>query len=99
MKTSIGILAALVLCVGVVAVAHSKTPHSRPAAVTASTSVPSVYPMISTNEGGCWDKCKTCESKCGQDNACKNKCWDTNDTCCAGVGGKGVYKMCGCKDK
>jgi hypothetical protein len=58
-----------------------------------------VEPVISTNEGGCWNKCKDCEPKCKQDNACKDKCYATNDACCAGVGGKGVYKMCGCTDK
>jgi hypothetical protein len=55
-------------------------------------------PMISTNEGGCWNTCKECEKKCSN-NDCKDKCWTTNDSCCKGVGGKGVYKMCGCTDK
>ena len=59
----------------------------------------SAMPLISTNEGGCWDKCKTCESKCKGNNACKDKCWTQNDSCCNGAGGKGVYKMCGCTDK
>jgi len=62
-------------------------------------SAPSLSPMISTNEGGCSDKCKTCEQKCGDDNKCKDGCWSAGDSCCSGVGGKGVYKMCGCKDK
>ncbi len=60
---------------------------------------PFASPIISTNEGGCWDKCKTCEQKCGDNNSCKDGCWTTNDNCCKGVGGKGVYKMCGCTDQ
>lgn len=71
----------------------------------ATEELPAAEPTISTNEGGCWDKCKTCEEKCRakKDNdakrACDESCWSTNDTCCAGVGGKGVYKMCGCTEK
>ncbi len=75
----------------------------------ASADVASEYtadptPSISTNEGGCWDKCKTCEEKCrgksgDAQRACNDACWNTNDGCCSAVGGKGVYKMCGCKDK
>jgi hypothetical protein len=65
---------------------------------------PAPLPMVSTNEGGCWDKCKTCEEKCRDQSgdakrSCDDACWKTNDTCCGGVGGKGVYKMCGCTDK
>jgi hypothetical protein len=61
-------------------------------------------PLISTNEGGCWDKCKKCEEQCRSQSgdakrSCDDTCWKTNDTCCSGVGGKGVYKMCGCTDK
>jgi hypothetical protein len=74
-----------------------------PAAATATPVVEAV-PAISTNEGGCWDKCKTCEEKCRSQSgdakrSCDDACWTTNDKCCAAVGGKGVYKMCGCTDK
>jgi hypothetical protein len=64
----------------------------------ADTSQNAPTPLISTNEGGCWDKCKTCESKCKDKQSCKENCWSTNDSCCKGAGGKGVYKMCGCTD-
>ena len=63
-----------------------------------------VEPMISTNEGGCWDKCKKCEEACRAQKgdakrSCDDSCWKTNDSCCGGVGGKGIYKMCGCTEK
>lgn len=97
MKTLFGTLAALVLSLGVVAVSQSKATTAETPAVVSADSCEAA-PVISTNEGGCWDACKTCESKCGDNNSCKDSCWNANNSCCSGVGGKGIYKMCGCTD-
>jgi len=72
--------------------------------VSTAEATPEMVPVVSTNEGGCWDKCKKCEEQCRSKSgdakrSCDDACWTTNDSCCSGVGGKGVYKMCGCKDK
>ncbi len=70
----------------------------------ADVGAPDPVPTISTNEGGCWDQCLKCSEQCRSKSgdakrACDEACWKTNDSCCGGVGGKGVYKTCGCTDK
>src|SRR5437763_1050143 len=96
------IVTAALIAFALFAFAQSRGPYvsaGTPAIAQTSPMMSQGTPVISTNEGGCWDKCKTCESKCKDNQACKEKCWSTNDSCCGGVGGKGVYKLCGCTDK